>query len=636
MCAIYGYTSVKHRVRPEILRRMGEVSIHRGPDDSGEEIFDARQTSVGLGHKRLSVVDVTSTGRQPMSNEDGTIWITLNGEIYNFKELREELMQKGHHFRSRSDSEVVVHLYEEFGRGCLKRLEGMFAFALWDSIRGILFLARDRIGKKPLHYALYDGGIAFASEIKALLQHPHVSRDIDLQSMHKYLTYEYVPAPASIFRAVKKLEPGHSIVYRGGQVQSVEYWDIPLSDYPVTDKTETECEQELIELLDQAVRRRLVADVPIGIYLSGGIDSGLIAALAARAAPQLECFTIGFDEASFDEREHAARIARHLGMRHHVQVFHSRDMLRLIPTLPSIFDEPLADPSALPLYLLSKFASGKVKVVLSGDGGDELFAGYQTYQAHKLVTYFDVLPECIKSALRFTASRMAVSHNYLSLDFKIKQFLKGVGISSEIRFFLWRGAFSNMEMKELLAPDVCAELKHHNAYEDIFRYIDESHLTKELERILYLGMKLYLQDNNLVTADRASMANGVEARNPLLDHNFVEFACRLPVEYKLRGFTTKYLLKQAAEKYLPAAIVHRPKRGFGIPLAKWLTGRLKPLMLDYFNEERIRAQGLFNYGYVKRLVEEQMTRKKDNREFLWTLLVFQLWYERYIEGTCRD
>lgn len=632
MCAIYGYTSSKERAEPEILRRMGRTLAHRGPDDSGETIQNAPEMSIALGHKRLSIIDLSRAGRQPMSNEDGTIWLTLNGEIYNFQELRKELNHKGHRFSSRSDSEIVIHLYEELGVACLEKLEGMFAFALWDANRRILLLARDRFGKKPLHYALLESGIVFASEIKALLQHPQVSRDIDFRSMHKYLSYEYVPAPASIFRAIRKVEPGHYVVYRHGNLHTHRYWDVPLTDYPVTDKTETECEEELVALLDQAVRTRLVADVPVGVFLSGGVDSGLVAALAARAAPQLECFTIGFDEPSFDESGRAAQVAHYLGIKQHIQVFHARDMLRLIPKLPSIFDEPVADPSVVPLYLLSRFAAEKVKVVLSGDGGDELFAGYQTYQAHKLVTYFDLLPEFIKSALRFSASRLAVSHNYLSLDFKIKQFLKGVGISSEIRFFLWRGAFSNMEMKELLTPEVQAELGHHNAYEDIFRYIADSRLTKELERILYLGMKLYLQDNNLVTVDRASMANGLEVRSPLLDRNFAEFAGRLSMDYKLRGMRTKYLLKKAAERYLPKTVVHRQKRGFGIPLAKWLTGKLRPLMLDYFSEERIRRQKIFNYAYLSRLIDEQLTKKKDNREFLWTLLVFQLWYERYIDG----
>ena len=639
MCGIYGYTSSKEKVDPDLLRRMGNALLHRGPDDEGETIKDTAEISVGLGHKRLSVIDLSSAGRQPMANEDGTVWVTLNGEIYNFRELRKELKQKGHRFKSRSDAEVVVHLYEEKGADCLDRLEGMFAFALWDSRRRTLLLARDRFGKKPLHYAAVDGGIVFASEIKSLLEHPRVSREIDLQSMHKYLTYEYVPAPASIYRSIKKVEPGHYLLCRGAEVESHKYWDIPLVDHPLTDKTEAECADELEELLDQAVRTRLVSDVPVGLFLSGGIDSGLVAALAARAGPQLECFTIGFGEPSFDESGHAAQIARHLGMKQHVQMFHARDMLRLVPVLPSLLDEPLADPSILPLYLLSHFASKNVKVVLSGDGGDELFAGYPTYQAHQVVTYFDALPEFVKSALRFTASHLAVSHNYLSFDFKIKQFLKGIGISSEIRFFLWRGAFSNMEMKELLTREVQAELGRHNAYEDIFRYVNDSRLMKEVERILYLGIKLYLQDNNLVTVDRASMANGLEVRSPLLDHRFAEFSCLLPMEYKLRGLRTKHLLKKVAEKYLPRAVVHRQKRGFGIPLAKWLTGRLKPLMLYYFSEEKIRAQKIFNYPYIHRLVEEQMAKKKDNREFLWTLLVFQLWYERYIDGVsngCND
>lgn len=632
MCGIYGYTSFRERIEPEILRRMGRALTHRGPDDEGEMIQNTPDLSVGLGHKRLSIIDLSPAGRQPMSNEKGTIWITLNGEIYNFKELRKELKQAGHRFKSRSDSEVLLHLYEEKGVGCLERLEGMFAFALWDSAEKSLFLARDRFGKKPLHYAVRDGGIVFASEIKALLEHPKVSREIDFQSMHKYLTYEYVPAPASIFRSIKKLEPGHYLLCRGGQIRTHAYWSIPLTDSPAPGASVAQCEEELDELLDQAVRARLVSDVPVGLFLSGGVDSGLVAALAARAGPQLECFTVGFDEPSFDESGRAAAIARHLGVKHHIQKFHAREMLRLVPKLPSILDEPLADPSILPLYLLSQFAAEKVKVVLSGDGGDELFAGYPTYQAHKLVTYYDVLPEFLKSALRLGASCLPVSHKYLSLDFKLKQFFKGVGLSSEVRFFLWRGAFSSLEMKDLLTREVQAELDHHNAYEDILRYVEESRLRKELERILYLGMKLYLQDNNLVTVDRASMANGLEVRSPLLDRKFAEFSCRLPMDYKLRGLKTKYLLKKAAEKYLPAQVVHRQKRGFGIPLSKWLTCELKPLMLHYCSEEKIRAQKIFNYACVRRLVEEQLAKKKDNREFLWTLLVFQLWFERYIEG----
>ena len=632
MCGIYGYVTSEGAVDKEILRAMGDCLKHRGPDDSGEVVRNIGGFSVGLGHKRLSIIDLSIGGRQPIANEDETIWITFNGEIYNFTELRDELKKKGHRFKSRTDTEVIVHLYEELGTACLNRLNGMFAFALWDERRKTLFLARDRMGKKPLHYCLQKNQLIFASEIKALLKHPAVDRRLSIQSLSKYLSYEYVPAPESIFSSVKKLEQGHYLLYRNDDAVSVKYWDIPLEDYPISDSTEAQCTEELRELLDQAVRRRLVADVPVGLFVSGGLDSGLVAALACRAKGELECFSVGFDERSFDESRYAIQVAQSLGLKHHLRTFHDRDMLRMVERLPEIIDEPLADPSIVPLYLLSEFASQNTKVVLSGDGGDEIFAGYQTFQAHKLVTYYDVLPRFTKTALHAMVSRLPVSHGYLSADFKLKQFLKGVGVSSEVRFFLWRGAFTNSAKANLLHPDLRAELHGHNTYDDIYRYVKESGLTKELERILYLSMKLYLQDNNLVTVDRASMANGLEVRSPLLDKEVVEFVCRLPMEYKLNGFKTKYLLKKAAEGLLPRRIIYRQKKGFGIPLAKWLTGQLKEFMLDYLGQERIVQQGIFHYPYVKQLIDEQLTRKKDNREPLWTLLIFQTWYEKYISG----
>ena len=630
MCGIYGYVSQTGAIGPEIWRRMGDALAHRGPDDEGEVIFNTGVTSVGLGHKRLSIIDLSPAGKQPMANEDGTIWVTLNGEIYNYKELRQELLSKGHRFRSNSDTEVIVHLYEEMGTSCLEGLNGMFAFALWDSKERALLLGRDRLGKKPLHYCVIEGQIIFASEIKSLLQHPQVSRDLDLRALNKYLTYEYVPAPETIFRSIKKLEPGHYLVYRNGETQVCRYWEIPIEDNPIADRTEAQYTEELRELLDRSVRRRLVADVPVGLFVSGGLDSGIVAAFAARAKEQLHCFSIGFDEPSFDESAYAKQLAASLGIKHHLKVFNAQEMLRLVPKLPEILDEPLADPSILPLYLLSQFASQQMKVVLSGDGGDELFAGYQTFQAHKLMTYYNGLPGFVKEGIKKISSHLPVSHGYLSTDYKIKQFLKGVGVSPETRFFLWRGAFNNNEKNELLNPDIRSELGQQNSYEDIDRYVKESGLTKELERILYLSMKLYLQDNNLVTVDRASMANGLEVRCPLLDKDLVEFVCRLPTKYKLNGFTAKYLLKRAAEGLLPRNIIQRQKKGFGIPLAKWLTGELKEFMFDYLSEERIRRQGIFHYPYVNRLIDEQITRKKDNREPLWTLLVFQTWYERYV------
>ena len=630
MCGIYGYLSSKRSIDPRILRSMGDTLRHRGPDDEGEMIGEDGDLCVGFGHQRLSIIDLSPAGRQPMSNEDGSIWITYNGEIYNFIALREELERKGHRFKSSSDTEVVIHLYEELGIRCLEKMNGMFAFALWDRHKKTLILARDRIGKKPLHYTLSNEGIVFASELKALLTHPGVSREIDLKSLNRYLTYEYVPAPDSIFKSIKKLEPGHYLLYRQGATEMVQYWDIPLTDNPMGYKTEAEYVEDLRERLANAVKSRLVADVPVGLFLSGGVDSSLIAALAMRANPKLECFSIGFDEPSFDESRYARQVARALNAQHQLMIFSTREMLDTIHNLPDILDEPLADASILPTYLLSKFASQKVKVALSGDGGDELFAGYPTYQAHKLITYYDSLPAFLKSALRAMASHLPVSHNNISTEFKIKQFLKGAGVASEIRFFIWMGAFTDAEKKGLLSDEVKNELRSHNTYEDIFNYISKSKLTKDMERILYLSMKLYLQDDLLVKVDRTSMANSLEVRCPLLDYEFIEFACSLPMFYKLNGLKTKYLFKKAAMGLLPASIINRPKKGFGIPISRWLCGELKDLMMNHLNQQTIERQGLFDWPYISGLMDAHLSRRADHRKLLWPLIVFQIWYARFV------
>ena len=632
MCGIYGYVSSRGGIQPEILRRMGDTLRHRGPDDEGEWIRHSEELAVALGHKRLSIIDLTSAAKQPISDEDGKIWLTYNGEIYNFRELRSELAAKGHTFKSTSDGEIIVHLYEEMGAACLERLKGMFAFALWDKTQQSLFLARDRIGKKPLHYAIDDGGIAFASEIKALLKHPQVVKEIDLSALNKYLTFEYVPAPATIFKSIKKLEPGHYLSYQNGKSEIKKYWDIPLADYPIGFKTEDEYAEELRDILERAVRSRLVADVPVGVFLSGGIDSGVIAALAAKANRKIECFSIGFDEPSFDESSHAKSIAKALGLNHRLKIFNTREMLDNLDELPNFLDEPLADASILPSYLLSKVASERLKVALSGDGGDELFAGYPTYQAHRIITYYDLLPETLKNSVKALAAWLPVSHGNISTDFKIKQFLRGAGVSPEIRFFMWMGSFTESEKKGLLSSDVRAALAHENTYEDVFAYIRESGLNKDLERILYLSMKLYLQDDILVKVDRAAMANGLEVRCPLLDQELVEFACRLPMQYKLHGLKTKYLLKKAAAGILPDSIINRKKKGFGIPISKWLTGELKSYMLDYLGEERIKRQGYFNYPYIKGLIDDHLHKRKDHRKLLWTLLIFQIWHDRVFEN----
>src|SRR5262249_7067469 len=438
-----------------------------------------------------------------------------------------------------------------------------------------------------LHYAVDGEGIVFASEIKALLEHPRVSREIDPGALNKYLTYEYVPAPHSIFKAIKKLEPGHFLVYQNGTFQQSKYWDVPLSDFPIGYKTESEYMLELRDLLENAVRARLAADVPVGIFLSGGLDSSLVAALAKKSDDQIECFSIGFDEKSFDESKYALEVARALKLRHHLKIFAMKEMLENLDGLSQLLDEPLADASILPTFLLSKITSERVKVALSGDGGDELFAGYPTYQAHRLVTYYDSLPEPIKETVKALAACLPVSHSNISHDFKIKQFLRGEGVSSEIRFFIWMGGFLETEKRQLLSEDLKRAIGRVNPFEDVLRYIHECGLTKDLERILYLSMKLYLQDDILVKVDRASMANSLEVRCPFLDQKVVEFAGGLPTLYKLNGLTTKYLLKKIAAGLLPQNIIQRKKKGFGVPVSRWLSAELKEVMTRYLSAERI-------------------------------------------------
>jgi asparagine synthase (glutamine-hydrolysing) len=629
MCGIAGFTFFKKQtidVR-DTIEKMIAVITHRGPDEQGVYMDDA----VALGNRRLSIIDLAS-GTQPIHNEDRSLWIVFNGEIYNYPELRDTLIEKGHTFTTQSDTEVIVHLYEEYGVDCLSKLNGMFAFALWNTREQSLLLARDRLGIKPLHYLEYPGGLIFGSELKALLQHPLVEAQLDLHALSKYLIYEYVPAPHSIFKGIKKLEPGHYLVHTKDKSENHMYWDIPIEENAISYKREEEQAEELLSRLRESVRKRLLSDVPIGVLLSGGIDSSTVSILATEAsAQQIQSFSIGFEEASFDETRYSQKIARLIGTKHHHQVLSSRKMLDVVPDVINILDEPLADASIIPTYLLSNMTSQHVKVALGGDGADELFAGYPTYQAHKLVTYYSILPYQIRDVINRIAKRLPVSHRNISFDFKIKQFLRGMGVSSEIRIFLWMGAFLEQEKHHLLTREVQEYLFGENPFEDVIHYVQKSKLLKEFERILYLYMKLYLQDDILVKVDRASMANSLEVRVPYLDHTFVEYAAGLPTVYKLRGLTTKYLLKMAVKDILPKEIVKRKKKGFGIPLSKWFNQELKDLLLDYLNEERIKKSGIFHYPYIKQLLDEHFSYKRDNRKQLWTLLVFEMWREQYLK-----
>ncbi len=629
MCGIVGIADLSER-RPDhdaIGRAMRDALAHRGPDEAGER----RDGPVWLGSRRLSIIDVGG-GHMPMGNEDGTVWTVYNGEIYNFPTLRDELESAGHRFRTRCDTEVVVHAFEEWGPACVERFNGMFAFAVHDTANRRLFLARDRLGEKPLHY-FWDGGLfLFASEIKALLRHPDVSRRIDPLAVSKYLSFEYVPAPHSMFAAIRKLEPGYSLLLDLAErrLDVRQYWDLPLLDDAPNYKRDDEYADELLERLSEATRIRLVSDVPIGVFLSGGVDSSSVAALAARHhAGPLEAFTMGFNEPTFDETSWSEMAARAAGVVHHVERCELERVMPEIPEILATLDEPLGDASYVPTFLLSRFARRRLTVALSGDGGDDILAGYPTFPSLKLVRYYSMLPTELRLMINRVAQWLPVSLTNISFDFKIKQMLRGAGVANEIMFLHWMGSFTEREKRVLLTPEVRGATRNANAFEDVLDHIKRSNLRNDLERVLYLCAKLYLQDDILVKVDRASMANSLEVRSPFLDHTLVEFVSQLPTKLKLNRLTTKYLLKRAVARILPGRLVRRPKKGFGLPVGRWINEGLAPVIDAALAPERLRREGLFDPDFVGELLGAHRAGRRDNRKLLWTLFAFQTWHERW-------
>lgn len=627
MCGIVG----EARARPDgvcdvsILKRMAARLVHRGPDDEG---FVARGPA-GLGMRRLKIIDLEG-GRQPMTGEDGSVWVVCNGEIYNHVELAHALEARGHVFKTRSDTEVLVHGYEEWGLGMVDRLEGMFAFAVWDDTRGRLLLVRDRLGVKPLYYARLPDRLLFASELKALLEHPSVEPTLDLRSLSLYLAHEYVPAPGSIVRSIRKLPAGHRLSYARGDVRIERYWDVEFRQDRVT---VNEAVERLRATLDDAVRQHLVSDVPIGAFLSGGIDSSTVTALAARHVTRLQTFSIGFEDASFDESAHAREVARALGTDHHEARFAEGDALDILPSIPDLADEPLADPSLLPTFLLSRFARRTITVALSGDGGDEVFAGYPTYQAHRVARIYERVPPWLREGVvRPLVERLPVSFDNLSLDFRLKRFVAGIPLDPVERHACWMGAFTPEDQRALFTPDALAALGSPPSYEEFRRTAAAVHEAPWLDRILYLDLKGYLGEGVLTKVDRASMACSLEVRVPLLDRRVVELVATFPPHLKLRALTTKYLLKRAARDLIPRRIVGRRKKGFGIPLGRWFCGALAPLLRDVLSPSELRRLAVFRPETVAALLEDHERRRRDHRKKLYALLVFQLWSRRWGVG----
>ncbi len=634
ICGIAAPTAVTAGISKEILERMTEVLVHRGPDESGYYLG----AKAGLGSRRLSIIDLAG-GRQPIPNEDKTTWIVLNGEIYNYRDLRAYLVKHCHEFRTNSDTEVILHLYEEFGIDCVQLLDGIFAFAIWDSQQNELVLVRDRMGIKPLYYTrLNDGQLVFGSEMKAVLAHPDVERDLDLISLNEYLSYEYVPTPRTIIRNVFRLEAGQVLRYNalGMQFQCYEHLTFRQAESrPPVDWRDYA--NELSFTLHSAVQRELVSDVPVGVLLSGGIDSSAIAAFMVDTYPgKVESFTIGFEEGSFNESHYARKIAGYLGTQHNEMVLNSRKSVELIQNIPNFLDEPFADSSFIPTFLLSQFAHQKVKVVLGGDGGDELFAGYPTLIAHRLIDYYErLIPWALRAYVApRLINRLAVSFDNISLDFRIRRFLSGRNVPLIARHQRWLGSFVDEEKGMLLQDWIKPVLRE--TYYQSFVHERECDGHYGLNRVLNNDMKLYLEGDILYKVDRASMANSLEVRVPFLNREVVKFANNLPFNLKLNWLTSKFILKKAMKGKLPNDIIQRPKKGFNMPVAYWLTGDLKTLLCDMLSESFIHRQGIFNYAYVDQLIDDHLSHRRDNRKSLWTLLMFQMWYYAYIEqGLCK-
>jgi len=631
MCGIAGWANLdtnkpSQNTSEAVLHLMCERMKHRGPDSEGLWI----ENGVALGMRRLSIIDL-HTGEQPIYSEDKSIVVVMNGELYNFREVRTDLEKRGHKFETNSDTEILPHLYEEYGEAMLEQINGMFTFALWDKNKKKLLIARDRFGEKPLYYGVFDGKLIFASEPKVLLEHPAVKAEINTDALRQYLSFDYVPAPASIYKNIYKLPAAHFLTLEKGEMKTRRYWNLTFHKNGNTPTIEKAAE-ELRELLADAVRMRLVSDVPLGILLSGGVDSSTVAAFATQfSTEKVKTFSIGFEEDSFDESKFARQVATHLDTEHYEDKLSVEKAADLISEIGVWLDEPMSDGSLIPTFLLSRFVRKYVTVALGGDGGDEIFAGYPMYYGHKMARVYDSIPRFLRSGLiEPIVNNLPVSTKNLSFDYKAKRFVAASKYDAVTRHHSWFGSFSIDAQKDLLSKDVLA-----NTSDDIYRGAKDllkiTDAETEIERMQFLDMNFYMAEDILTKVDRASMAVSLEIRAPFLDPRVAQFAAQLPLEYKLKGSTGKYILKKAVEPLLPKNILQRPKKGFGVPIAEWLKNRLNPLMHDLLAPERLKNHGLFDEKYVQKLIKEHETGAASHHKQLWTLLVFQLWFNNFLE-----
>ncbi|MGB7291489.1 MAG: asparagine synthase (glutamine-hydrolyzing) [Thermodesulfobacteriota bacterium] len=643
MCGIVGFCGKGKFNDESTLVSMRDTLAHRGPDDSG--LYIDIEHNVGLAHTRLSIIDLSSLGHQPMSNDRGTIWITYNGEVYNFKEVREELEKKGYSFRSNSDTEVIVKAYEEWGIDCVHKFIGMFAIAIWDRNEKKLYLVRDRVGVKPLYYYFKDGFLLFASELKALMKHPGYAKKIDISIVPHYLRFGFIQSPYTIFQHTFKLKPGHYLCLYKNKLVEKKYWDIvDFYNADPIEGTEDEITLELERLLVNSFKYRLISDVPLGVFLSGGLDSSIVTALLQHnIGSKLKTFTIGFDESSLNEAYWSKSIADYLGTDHTEYYLSVEEAAKIIYKIPEIYDEPFGDHSVIPTYLVSQLARKDVTVALSADGGDELFCGYSRYKAYaRLCEKFLRLPKfltnsVIKSMMRLDPSRV---------DEFYRTFRTVMPEVKEIKdkYIKWRDMLIESNNGNLIemykcnlskwTPEELAGIidhKYNYSYDAAYVETIESMTNGELlNKVMALDFKTYLPDDILTKVDRATMSVGLEGREPLLDHRLLEFVARIPLKLKYHQGTSKYILRKVLDKYVPRELVERPKQGFVAPLSRWLKGELHQVVKEYLNEDRLRKEGIFNSKVVSSYVKDFYSGVSINVNKIWFLLIFQMWKEKWV------
>lgn len=621
MCGITGIFDTRgaSEISRELLHTMNETQFHRGPDEGGLHL----EPGVGLGHRRLSIIDLSS-GQQPLFNEDRSVVVVFNGEIYNFQQLVPELEALGHVFRTHSDTEVIVHAWEAWGEACVARFRGMFAFALWDRNQETLFVVRDRFGVKPLYYAyLASGEFIFGSELKALMAHPGLAREIDPLAVEEYFAYGYVPEPRTIFKGTNKLPPGFTLTLKRGQAHAVpkQYWDMPFTPVAVID--EASAMDELVDRLKESIRLRMIADVPLGAFLSGGVDSSaVVAMMATQSDTPVNTCSIGFDDPAFNEIEFAQQVADRYHTHHHVETV-AADDFGLVDKLANVYDEPYADSSALPTYRVCELARKHVKVALSGDGGDEHFAGYRRYRWFRYEERMRaVMPLALRRPLFGVLGKLYPKADWAPKVFRAKTTFEALARDTVEGYFHGVSLLSDAQRKQLFSPSFKRELQGYEAVEVLRRHAAASPTDDPLSLVQYLDMKTYLVGDILTKVDRASMAHALEVREPLLDHELMGWVSGLPTDLKLRGTEGKYLLKKSMEPYLPNDVLYRKKMGFSVPLAAWFRGPLAATIRSVVLGERLASTGLFNQDFLREVVEAHQSGRRDYSVILWTVLMF--------------